>query len=112
MTTLTKDLFESMKEELCGIESTYVELKDGFGVNVIQLNTEGAIALANMSEADNANMMIKWVAACCVDDDMNPVFTVEDVLHLPQALSQKLISAVIDVNDLLQKNNTDEAEKN
>lgn len=112
MATITKDLFSQMREEICGVESTYVDLKNGYGVHVIQLNTEGALALSAMKVEDESLAILNWAAACCVDDDMNPVFTVEDLLHLPNELTMKLTKAVAEVNGFLSKEAVDDAEKN
>lgn len=112
MAVITKDLFAQMKEELFGVESEYVELKNGYGVNVIQLTAEGAVALASSQNNDTQNAIFAWTAACCVDDDLNPIFTKEDVAKLPHDIAGKLTSAVARLNGLLNVETSGEAEKN
>lgn len=113
MTVLTKETFMAMKEEICGVDSEYVELKPGIGVNVVQMTAEGAVTLASMSKgADSSSAIFDWVAACCVDNELNPVFTREDVMKMPNAIVQKLSTAIARLNGLISTEASEEAEKN
>ena len=111
MTVLTKSMFEEMREELCGVESEFVELKNGIGVNVIQLTAEGAVAMSN-AQSDGKTALFDWVVACCVDDAFNPIFSKEDVMKMPHEMASKLTNAVVRVNGLLNTETSEEAEKN
>lgn len=116
MQTLTRSVFEQMREEIFGIGSEYVEVAPGYGVNVIQLTVEGALALAEQVDENNPDKtksrMVVYIAACCVDDEGNQVFTPDDVLRLPQPTGQKLMEAVMRTNGLYNPKVSAEAEKN
>lgn len=114
--TLTRTMFEEMRETLFGIGSEYVEVAPGYGVNVIQLTVEGALALAeqidNQSADKTKSRMATYVAACCVDDEGNQVFTREDVLRLPESIGAKLFAATMRTNAVINPEVAEEAEKN
>ena len=112
MQIITRELLDEMREEIVGVEKEVVELKNGYGVNVVQLPVEGAIALSSMTQEDKDEAMFVWVAACCVDEDLNPVFTKDEVKKLPTTMFNTLSEAVMRLNGLLNNETVEEAEKN
>ena len=112
MQIITRDILDELREEIIGVEKEVVELKNGYGVNVVQLPVEGAIALSSLSQDETENAMFVWISACCVDDDCNPVFTKDDVKKLPTTLFNTLSEAVMRLNGLLNTDVVEDAEKN
>ena len=112
MAILNKESFAALRDDIFAIQSEYVELKDGYGVYVVQLTTDGAISLASFNAQNPDYAMLNWAAACCVDENYEQVFSVDDLRRLPQALTHKLIDAVVRVNGLLNKTAVEDAEKN
>lgn len=112
MQIITRDILDELREEIIGVEKEVVELKNGYGVNVVQLPVEGAIALSSLTQDDKEGAMFVWISACCVDDDLNPVFTKEDVKKLPTSLFNDLSEAVMRLNGLLNNDVVEDAEKN
>ena len=112
MATLTKDIFQSMKEELFGVQCERIEIAEGYEVNVVQLTAEGALSLTEMSTGEVHRAMFAWAAACVVDDDWNPIFSVDDLGKLPQAVCSKLLEATARLNGLLRESVIEDAEKN
>ena len=112
MQIVTKDQFDELLNQLFSGDKEVVELLPEVGVNVIALSAAAAVNLSEETKDDEANAMYAWVAACCVDDEYNPVFTKEVVGKLPSATFRKLSDAVIRVNGLLSNTSVEEAEKN
>lgn len=112
MKVLTKNQFQKMKESLFKMDAEFVEVYEGFGVNVVQLSTEGALALSEVSEENVNDNIFAWVAACCVDDEANPVFTKDDIRKMPSKVSKPLIDATLRLNGLLSATALEDAEKN
>ena len=112
MQIITRDILEELREEIVGVEKKVVELKNGYGVNVVQLPVEGAIALSSLTQDDTEGAMFVWISACCVDNDLNPVFTKEDVKKLPTKIFNDLSEAVMQLNGLLNNDVVEDAEKN
>ncbi len=112
MQIITRDILDEFREEIVGVEKKVVELKNGYGVNVVQLPVEGAIALSSLTQDDTEGAMFVWISACCVDNDLNPVFTKEDVKKLPTKIFNDLSEAVMQLNGLLNNDVVEDAEKN
>ena len=107
---LTKEIFQSLKSQLLPLQREYVELSDGYGVYVAELTGSAAIKIGStgdrVSPAD-------WVAACCVDEEGNPVFEKEEVLQMPVAMFNALVEATLRLNGMAQGTEAvDTAEKN
>lgn len=110
-----------MKESLFGQQTDYVEISPGYQVKVVQLTAEGAFAV--MEDGQDSNEEIteqekfrrssyRWAAACCVDEEGNQIFTIEDLEHLPYQILTKLVQAVNRVNGLSNPTEVEQAEKN
>lgn len=119
MAILTREAFLDLKDSLLGEHTTYVEVAPDLEVKVVQLTAEGAFAVMDNGGDDDLTekqrfrrSSYRWAAACCVDEDGNQVFTVEDLEKLPYQLLMKLVQAVNRVNGLSNPEAIDEAEKN
>lgn len=113
MAIINRGLFESIKDDLFNTDGEIVKLNDEYEVNVIQLNVRGSLAMTNLGDESGRNALLHWAAMCCVDDDMNPVFTVDDLMNMPNKMANNIIQAVIRVNGLLASaEKQDEIEKN
>ena len=112
MQIISKDQFGELLDSLFEHDKEVVELMPEVGVNVIALSAAAAVGLSEETKDDEGNAMYAWVAACCVDDEYNKVFTTEEVGKLPSAMFRKLSDAVIKVNGLLSNTSVEEAEKN
>lgn len=112
MQIINREILDELREEIIGIEKEVVELKNGYGVNVVQLPVEGAIALSSLTQDNKDEAMFVWVSACCVDDEFTPVFTKDDVKKLPASMFGTLSEAVMRLNGLLNSETVEEAEKN
>ena len=111
-TILTKDMFAKMRKDVCTVEKEFVELKPGIGVYAAQLTGGGVLALGEMDAEHPERRIVNWVVASCVDEDLKPVFTAEDVESFPQDLAKTLTEAVFRVNKLISNDAVDTAEKN
>lgn len=111
-TILTKDMFAKMRKDVCTVEKEFVELKPGIGVYAAQLTVGGVLALGVMDAEHPERRIVNWVVASCVDEDLKPVFTAEDVESFPQDLAKTLTEAVFRVNKLISNDAVDTAEKN
>ena len=109
---LTKDMFAKMRKDVCTVEKEFVEITDGVGVYAAQLTVGGVLALGEMDAEHPERRIVNWIVASCVDEDLKPVFTPEDVESFPQDLAKKLTEAVFRVNKLMNTNAVDTAEKN
>ena len=112
MQIVNKKILAQLKDVVLGTEKEVVELKNGYGVNVIQLSAMGAVTLSVLTQDSQDEAMYIWVAACCVDEDHNPVFTHEDVKKLPASMFSKLSEVVMRLNGLLNNETVESAEKN
>ena len=112
MQIVSRSIIEEMRDEIIGVEKEVVELKNGYGVYVVQLPVEGAIALSQLTQDDKEDAMFVWVSACCVDEELNPVFTKEDVKKLPTTMFNTLSETVMRLNGLLNAAEVEIAEKN
>lgn len=110
MMILTKDVFQSIKNQLLPVQREYVDLNGEYGVYVIELTAAAAI---QMGENDGKVTPADWVAACCVDENGYPVFDKEDVLQMPVAVFNTLVEAALRLNGLSRSEELiEEAEKN
>lgn len=117
MAILNRDMFEAIRQDLVDQNSELVEIMPNVQVRVAQLTARAGFELVNMSEGEteedkNRLSSYRWIAACCVDDDGKPVFTIEDVEGLPFELVQRLAKAVNKVNGIASSAGEEEAEKN
>lgn len=121
MAVLTRETFLDLKESLFGRQAEYVEIMPGYSVKIVQLTAEGAFAVMDDGAEDageisekekNRRSSYRWAAACCVDEDGNQIFTVEDLEGLPYKMLIPLVQAVNRVNGLSNPEVIEQAEKN
>lgn len=119
-TTLTRDVFLQMREELSGKKDEYVDIAPGVQARVAQLTSDAGFALISMATDENADEKTRlrdnnyrWICACVLDENDNPVFTIEDLKTLPFEFTQRLARVVNRVNGLSDTGDSvDAAEKN
>lgn len=112
MQIISKDQVGELLGELFKEKKEVVEVMPDVGVNVIELSATAAINLSEDTK-DNPDVITRaWVAACCVDDEFNPIFTVEEAGKLPGTTLKKLFDAVVRVNSIMSTTSVEEAEKN
>lgn len=117
---LSRDMFLEIREELSGIKDDYVEVIPGIKARVVQLTADAGFALVAMGQNDDdkkgadsfKESSFRWICACILDNNNNPVFTMEDLKSLPFELIQRLTRAVYKVNGLSSPQGVEEAEKN
>lgn len=108
---ISKADFQRLKAHLLPLKKEAVQINDQYQVNVIELNAAAALQLGAVEGGKTSP--VDWVAACCVDDNNEPVFTKDDVRQMPVALFNTLVEAVMRLNGLAQGEKAiEEAEKN
>lgn len=118
MAILNKAMLDELQNEILGQKVELVEVKPGLCVKVVQLSAEAGFGLVNMAEKEKTperrNFMgtLRWIAASCVDDEGNEVFTLDYLKKMPFEFVQKLAQAVNKVNGIASSVAIEEAEKN
>lgn len=112
MTIVNKDSLREMLELLDSSTSEEVEVVPGHAVKVVALTAEGAMEIIGLTDEDKDNAIYVWTSACCLDANMDRVWSVDEVKKLPNKVFAKLSEAVIRMNGLLSSDSVEEAEKN
>lgn len=107
---LTKEVYQNVKDTILPLQRELVALSEGYEVYITELSAAAAIQVgASTDKSDPAD----WVAACCVDENGNTVFSKEDVLQMPIAVFNTLVEAALRLNGLTHSEEVvEEAEKN
>lgn len=111
-TILTREDFLAFKSEIAPVRREIVELTEDRAVYVTELTAGAAMAMGRENTEDKDNVFA-WMAACVVDEQGNPILTVEDAKNLPSAMFNELAKRVLDLNGLIDsEKSVEEAEKN
>lgn len=123
MSVLNREMFLQIREELSGQNEEFVEVMPGVKARIVQLTSDAGFALVALAQKDAENdkddeaktlglNSYRWICACVVDEQGNPVFQMDDFATLPFELVQRLARAVNKVNGLAAPEGIEEAEKN
>lgn len=122
MAILNRDVFLQIKEELAGRNEEFIEILPDVQARIVQLTSDAGFALVAKAQKDAEEELgeaqaislnsYRWICACVVDENGNPVFQMGDLATLPFELVQRLAAAVNKVNGLMTPQGTEEAEKN
>ena len=107
---LTKEVFQDVKATILPLQRELIALSPDYEVYITELSAAAAIQIGTSNGNSNP---ADWVAACCVDENGNTVFSKEDVLQMPVAVFNTLVEAALRLNGLTHSEEVvEEAEKN
>lgn len=120
MSILNRDIFLQIKDQLAGTREEFVEIIPDVKARVVQLTCDAGFALVSQAQQDSEDnekdalglSTRRWICACVLDENGDPVFKMDDFGALPFELVQRLARVVNQVNGLTTAEATEEAEKN